>query len=442
MKRYAAAAAAAALVMYQSPGIAQVGNPATPRVGQSSTRFAGPPGPTEISTRAVRTGPLPATLTLDQALEEAAARSPAILAAEADLRAAQARARQAGVRPNPELSVEVENFAGTGSLRGIQSLETTVALNQQLDLSGKRSARVASARAELAVQGARLAITRADLGQSVREQFARSVAARDKLTQASETVARARELARVTAILVDSGRDPPLRAIRARSALAQAVADEEAARADELTARSSLAALFGAQVPVGAVNGEPMALSLTIAPPEVSLDALLAQAEVAAAQAAVAEQRAEARLDPAVGAGVRHIRETGDVGLVAGLSMPIPVFNRNRGNIDAARANLLAAESRRANVLAQTSARARNAIAGVEASERRVEALDRSAVPEAAEALRLAERSYKEGRASLLELIDAQNAYTAARTSLTDARLALALARAELTRVTAQQEQQ
>jgi len=83
-------------------------------------------------------------------------------------------------------------------------------------------------------------------------------------------------------------------------------------------------------------------------------------------------------------------------------------------------------------------AQARNAIAGVEAAERRVSALEKSAVPEAAEALRLTQRSYEEGRASLLELLDARNSYTSAQTQLTEARLALALATAELGRISAQ----
>ena len=118
--------------------------------------------------------------------------------------------------------------------------------------------------------------------------------------------------------------------------------------------------------------------------------------------------------------------------------MPLRVFDRNRGNIEAARQVLAASEARRANTVAAATAQARNAIANVEAAQRRVEALEKAAVPEAAEALRLAQLSYHEGRSSLLELLDVQNAYTSARTALTEARLALALATAELGRISAQ----
>ena len=440
MKSVAAAASAAVvLVGLSSPVHAQVGNPATPQVGrpQSSTPV-GPPAPVRVIAPLPRSGPLPQSLDLIQSLEEAAARSPAVVAAQAEVTAAEARVRQSDVRSNPELSFEVENFAGTGELRGMRSAEATLAVNQRLDLGGRRSARVRAAQAEVAVQRLRLAIARADLSQSVREQFARAIAARETLEQAEETVERAQELARITGILVDAGRDPPLRAVRARSALAQARAEREAAAADELSARSSLAALFGVSIPVRAVRGTALDLTPQQVVPEASLEARLAEAERLAAQARVLEQTAEARIDPAVGVGVRHVRETGDFGLVAGVSMPLRVFDRNRGNIDAARANLTAAEARQASIQASTRARARNALVAVEAAQRRVAALGNSALPEAREGLRLTQRSYEEGRSTLLELIDAQNAYTQAQRTLTEARLALALATAELGRISAQ----
>ena len=429
---------AAAAIAVASPTTAQVGNPADPLVGTPASSPVGPPAPVQLPAAAPRTGPLPAQLTLSQALEEAAARSPAVVAAEREVAAAEARLRQAGYRNNPELSVEVENFAGTGALKGLQSTEITAAVNQRLDLGGRRTARVEVARAEVRVQQLRLAIARADLARSVREQFARAISAHERLEQAEDNVTWARELARVTGVLVEAGRDPPLRALRARSALAQASAAFEAAKAEELAARSSLAALFGVSAPVEQVTGSVLDLVPRQISAETSLEVQLADAERLAAGAGVRQQVTERRLDPAVGVGVRHVRETGDVGLVAGVSMPLQLFDRNQGGIAAARALEAAAEARRLGILATTTAQARNAIANVEAAKRRVIALDKSAVPEAAEALRLTQRSYEEGRASLLELLDARNAYTAAQASLTEARQALALATAELGRISAQ----
>ena len=444
MKVIAAAAFAVAAGAFTSgPISAQVGTEADPTVGTPVTSSpvhapVRPPAPTSVSATPARTSSLPANLTLGQALDEATARSPSIIAAEAEVRAAEARLRQAGYRSNPELSLEVENVGGTGDLRGINRMETTLAVNQRLDLGGRRSARVEAARASLAVQRLRLAVARADLSQSVREQFAQAVAARQRLEQSEDNLAWAKELARVAGVLVEAGREPPLRAVRARSALAQADAAREAAVAEELSARSSLAALFGVTTPVGSISGSMVdGRSGTIAP-ETSLEVRLADAERVVAEAEVRQQQAERRLDPAVGLGVRHVRDTGDVGLVGGISMPLRIFDRNQGNISAAQQALAAADARRASALASTTAKARNAIATVDAAQRRVAALEKAAVPEAAEALRLAQRAYEEGKASLLELLDARNAYVAAERDLTEARLSLALAVAELGRFSAQ----
>jgi len=422
----ALAAAIASAMLVATPGDAQVG-PIDPA----------PPAPT-APPAVVSTEPLPSALTLSRALDEAATRSPTIIAAQAAVRAAEARVRQAGYRANPELSVEVENFAGTGDLSGIRGVETTISVSQRLDISGRRGARVSVAQAELIVQRLRLAVAYADLAQGVREQFARAATARDRLRLAEENLTRARELARVAGILVNEGRDPPLRALRARTAAAQAEAELETARAEESAARGTLAALFGVSTPPASVVGSLLDVAPRTIDPEQSLEVRIADAERVIAEAGLRQEQVGARLDPSVGLGVRHVREIGDTALVAAVTMPLPVFDRNRGNIDAARANIAAAEARRAAVSASARVRARNAITSLEAAQARVAALETAAIPEAAEALRLTQLSYQAGRSSLLELLDAQNAYSAAQAALIDARLAQALATAELGRVSAQ----
>lgn len=421
---------------------AQISTPASPRVGTPTVaERVGPPQPSprpDLPVPVPREGPLPASLTLTQALAEAEARSPAIVAAQARVEAARARIRQAGFRSNPELSLEVENFLGTGELSGVQGTEATLSVSQRLDWGGRRGSRVAAARAELVVLELQLAIARADLARSVREQFARAISARDRLALAIETEAAARELARVAGILVDAGRDPPLRAVRARSAAAQAAAELEAARAAEQAARATLAALFGVTEPMTGLVGSLLDLQRFPIEPDTSLEVRLAEAERLLSEAQVDVELANARLDPAVGVGVRYVNETGDAALVGGISMPLPIFDRNQGSIASARANVRAAEANLATARTSARAQATTARVNLEAATARVAALEGAAVPEAAEAARLAEISYREGRASLLELLDAREAHRTSQLALIEAHEAQALAAAELARVAAQ----
>lgn len=412
---------------------ALVATSVTPAAAQVDNRpFVGPIAPSVPPE--VRTGPLPAVLTLAQALDEAETRSPALAAARADVEAARGRLRQSRFRFNPILSVEVENFAGTGPYAGFNGTETTASVNQRLDLGGRRRARMTLAEAELAAQEYRFAIARAELGQQVRNLFAFGVAARDNLALARENEARARELSRIARELVDAGKEPPLRGMRADAALAQATAALRAAEAEEVNARRSLAALFGVDVPPAELSGSDL-----LAPPAnvdamATLDVRLAEAERVIADAQLRQARAEGRLDPSVGVGVRQLRQTGDRALIASLSVPLPVFDRNQGNIAAARSGIQSAEARRNSVLANTQAEIANARSALAAAEARVIALEGSGIGQAREALRLAQLSYRAGKSSLLELLDAQQAYASTQAELIAARRARAEAQATLAR--------
>ena len=87
--------------------------------------------------------------TLEDAVAAAGGSAPAIEAADAGIRAAEANRRIAGFRPNPVAQAQVENVAGTGAYSGLRSSETTVGFLQTLERGGKRRARVAVASAEL-----------------------------------------------------------------------------------------------------------------------------------------------------------------------------------------------------------------------------------------------------------------------------------------------------
>ena len=412
---------------------------AQPGPGPTSSQspVSGPPSPGEPL--APRTGPLPLSLTLEQALEEAVARSPLVVAAQADVEASRGRLRQAGFRPNPQLSVDVENFAGGGAYREVgNGTQTTVTINQQLDLFGRRSSRINAAQAALAAQEVRLSIARADLGQAVRLQFAGAVAARDRLQLATDNLGRARELARIADELVGAGREPPLRALRARANAAQAEAALRGAEAAETAARRTLAGLFGIAGEVGNVSGPLIPVSLATIEPAATLEVRLAEAERLQAEATLRQEQVARRLDPSVGVGVRRLEQTNDTALVAGIALPLPLFDRNQGNVAAAQAAIRAAEARRDAALAQANARIGNARSNLTAAQARVAALETTALPQATEAVRLANLAYRAGRLTLLELLDAQAALTTTQSDLIDARVSLAEASATLVRAAAQ----
>lgn len=365
--------------------------------------------------------------------------NPRIVGPQEDVVAAEALVGQAALRPNPEISVEVENVAGTGIFSGLQATEFTLAASLPIELGGKRGARVRAAEAELAVANLRGELAQAELALAVRERYVAAVAAQARVELAQDIVERDRELARIAGVLVDVGREPPLRALRAQSELAESEAELKAAQAEALAARFGLGALWGEQrapeVPTTFPDIEP---PYELLADYSGIELRLAGAEREALQAEVARERSLRMPDPTVSAGVRRFEESDDQAFLVGVSIPLPLRNRNQGNIAAAEARVRAASAREAVALADYRRDVAQVRADYLAAEAKADTLASDSLPQAEEALRLAQIGYRNGRFPLIEVLAAAEARDGIRRSLTDAREAEGRAAARLIRLAAQ----
>lgn len=377
-------------------------------------------------------------VSLSDALARGQDVSPRIAKAKAELEAADGRAMQAGVRPNPVVSAEVENFSGTGPYRTFGQTETTVAVSQPFELGGKRRARKEVAAADRAIARIALRKAEADLSHDIIVSHAELRAAEERAVLARQVLARAVELARIAETLVDVGRDPPLTGLRADALLAEAKAGKLRAEAELLSARQRLALLIGSEDPELSAAVQDMAPPLALADSAQSLDERMAVAERDAAAARVKLAQAEAVPDVTASGGVRNFRESGDTAFIVGVSIPLPVFNRNRGNIAAARADGDAAQAGLAQTRLNARFSRRDAELMLAAASERVAALSGASLFQANEAARIAEIGYQQGKFTLIELIDAQEAQTSANLKLIEAELDRARALAALGRANAQ----
>jgi cobalt-zinc-cadmium efflux system outer membrane protein len=103
-----------------------------------------------------------------QAVAAALSLSPSLRGADASRQAVRGEGLQAGLRPNPEASLTVENFGnmgGRGSYRGFDQTETTLGLSQRIELGGKRTARLGFAGHNESVAGLDFEATRLDLAR-------------------------------------------------------------------------------------------------------------------------------------------------------------------------------------------------------------------------------------------------------------------------------------
>ncbi|MGA0098771.1 MAG: TolC family protein, partial [Steroidobacteraceae bacterium] len=117
---------------------------------------------------------IPATgegLTLQQALDRALADNPTV---EAEIARAESLRQQGVIDKLPpawQVTADFEQFAGTGSLRGLRGAETTIRLGRQFELGGKRASRIALADARVAAQEHEQRLSRLDLEALVTQRF-------------------------------------------------------------------------------------------------------------------------------------------------------------------------------------------------------------------------------------------------------------------------------
>jgi cobalt-zinc-cadmium efflux system outer membrane protein len=362
--------------------------------------------------------------------------APATLEARANYDAAEARVRQARVRPNPVLGFDVENAYGSGPYSGLNNADMTLAISQDLELWGRRPTRVAAARAEAGAVGLQRDLAVIDAAGRLALVYAEAEAAQRRAALAEETLTLTVADARAALALVEEGREPLLRGIQgeAEAAAARATRDEAVAERDAAYARLTAVAMIPA--PVTAIDA-----SLLDETPATGGSAIedaptvrVAEAQRTAAERRVDVQRVQARPDINASVGIRRFEAEDATALTFGISMPLPLFDRNRGNIDAAQAEFRAADARLMSARQEVQADRAAAVARLAASVSRVSAAD-AGVTAAEEAYRLSRIGFEAGRISQVELRITRTALVNARAAAVDARLARVRAEIDLARL-------
>lgn len=350
------------------------------------------------------------TLSLDQAIARAVAAAPSVAAQEAAVRVARAGRIQAGSRPNPVVSGETENFVGSGGYGVFRQAETTVSYAQTIERGGKRDARIAYAERDIGVAQASARVARLDLAAEVQRAYIDLQIAGEVVWLAGRQLETEQALQKEALRRVRGYKDPLFVETRAAARIARATLELAETRARQASARALLASFWGE-------SGEALEILPQIEQPAdapgrelATAYATLTRATVERAQAAVVVEQARAAQDYTLSGGVRHLRETGDVALVAGVSIPLGRFDRNGGNIERARAERerieFEAEAARLQGLRQLAS------LGAEASAARTRAdgIMHEVYPKAVKTLEQVREGYNRGGFRFSDVQDAADA--------------------------------
>ena len=347
-----------------------------------------------------------AALDRQQLLDLTRRRAPIALSSSARIDEARSRLVGASVlfRENPVIDSEIGRRE-TADGRNLQEFNLGIA--QPIELGGKRSARIADARAGVNRESALASNSLRTLLRDVSAAYFQAIAAQKRVKIALAAKQVADELYRVSERRFQAGDIAQLELNLARNAAARVNAEVRSSEADEISAYAAIRGLLGLR------QDEPLAVEGSLEPSVSETDyfALVnSRPDIRALEAEKQEALATGKLGrslrvPDLSLGVRQKREEGANATVGTAAITLPLFSRGQEQIALANAR-----SKRIDIeLNALRNVVRNEItSALDVSRKKSEAvaeLTRGALAQLDENERLTVRSYEEGEIGLAELL-------------------------------------
>lgn len=355
------------------------------------------------------------TLTLNDAIQLALTHNPELASFEKEIRALHGLTVQAGLLPNPVIRFDSEDISSRSNGPGARF--ESIRISQLFETGGKRPARrlAASLGQESAKQD--YAARQLDLIANVANVFLDVLSGQERLQLALASQELAQKVVDTAAKRVKAGKAPPIEETRAKVAFATADIEVAQAQRDLISFRKQLSLLWGKSEPVFEQVTGNLETFIDI-PDYTSLESSLqknplaqrSQKNLEQREALLKLERARRIPDVTVNAGIRRYDHgiPEDTTALIGLSIPLPLFNRNQGNLMAAQQRVNKAIDEQAAMDLQLKNLLTQAYEGLIAADMQINMLRDEILPGARETFRMANRGYELGRFGFLELLDAQ----------------------------------
>jgi outer membrane protein, heavy metal efflux system len=391
-------------------------------------------------------------MTVESLVTAAGQRSKDLLAARQNIAIISGRLIQAGLRPNPTIDAEY----GTDKL-GTRSGEYDLSLSyiQPIELAGKRKKRQTVAQLELAQAEKELAAQEQKLTAEIRTQYAEALAATENLRVTEQLVALNEQTFRVAQVRFNQGDIPKLDVNLTRVELNRLRTQQLLAESRVKTTLIQLKTLAGLGVdePIK-LRGELFSniFSDTLTLESLQTAALQNRPDLQAAR--IGEDVAAARINLANAEAVPDLNIFGryqqdksvfddtPVGTLAdtgrkvafGVSIPLPIFNKNQGTIAEAAATRIQAQHRREYLEQIVKRDVALAVTRLQTARESIELYKNEILPRSQDNLRIIRIAYDLGDHQLLDLLSEQRRLVDAQQQYTDSLKEYYLAIIELDR--------
>ena len=370
-------------------------------------------------------------LTFREALDLAAARNLELAAVRRGRAVREAEVRAAGQYANPDFAAEITRDSPHGDL----------SIGFPLDIGGTRSRRVGVAKAALAMADVEEKTAELALRRNVRMAFYGLMATEQQAKMAEEVLGLAGRMKEVAQARFEEGAAPRLDVMSADLDVARSRAVLDLARSSRRAAQAELNALLnrppGQQITVAGDMADTAPLPTldraTATATSANMELLSIDREAAVEDQTLGLLKAERVPTPTFAFGTA-INSPGEfnVGAHAGISLSLPLFSRNQGEIAGSMAKLDQIRARREAIRRQVEAKVFAAFERVTALRAQVDAYRATIVPTATTLQGLAEESYRLGRTSILAALEAQRSLRDVKNDYVQALLDLQSAVADL----------
>ena len=361
-------------------------------------------------------------LTLREALALALTRSPELATVSYDIRIGDARILQAKLIPNPELEYTGENVAGTGEYSDGRRAENTLLLGQLIELGGKRCARIREAALGRDLAEFDYETKKREVFLKTAQDFVDVLALQRRVAVNEQLVQLANDFVPNVVKRIEAGKASTLEKTRFDVAIGSARIDLERARHDLAAARQRLSSRWGSLKPrfasvTGNLDATPAIAAFDVLARRLAANPRLARfgTEAAQRQAALAREKAAAIPDVTLQAGARRINEHDDTTAVIGFSVPLPLWNRNQGNIRAARERIAQSDAEQTATAVRLMTELTEAFEKLQQARDAIGILRANVLPGADDALKATTEGYEAGRFSYLDVVEARRTVGAAR---------------------------
>ncbi|MBU8923362.1 MAG: TolC family protein [Bacteroidales bacterium] len=382
-------------------------------------------------------------ISLSQCLSLALMHNPRLRAFSWNVRAREAELIQAGLTPDPELDVEVDGVGGPGEMSGFQSSEFSFRLSKIIELGGKKSKRIKLASLEQQSAGWDYEKVRLDLFAEVTKTFIEVVAAQERMAITEDLLDISEQLLRSVEKRVEAGKDADLEEKKARVILSRMKIQYDVCTRKLDEARRRLSSMWGDErsvfgTAIGSLDSMSPVPSYEIFQEMLTGHYGIRQGElkVERMQAALDLENALAIPDISFSGGIKKFNKSGEKLLLFGVSIPLPLRNRNQGarlragyELAGAAENLREVHSRVNVELFEKYSLFSSAY--IEASQ-----LKKNILGSAEAVFAASMKSYENGKSDYLNVLDSQRMLFEVRTQYIDALVRYHSAGAEIERLT------